>query len=319
VALDVELDYATLVGLLRHCGVTRMHIQHMAGVRLDIDRLRQDLGVPGDFSVHDYAVICPQVTLTDAAGRYCGEPDAAGCNACLEARPTWPRSDIDSWRKKYAPVVRNADRVIAPSRDAAERMRRYFPEAKVVVAAHPGTQSGYRSVQGESPGDGELVIAVLGVMNPHKGMERLRACAEAARQRNLPLRFVLAGYAAPPGRLDSISQTGPYNKDQLPGLLRELGAQVVWFPAQWPETFSYTLSACLELGLPVVAPDLGAFPERLAGRSWSWIVPWNWDAGPMLEFFLTIRQDFLAGRAPAVRQEGGGQAATDFYPLEYLR
>lgn len=39
------------------------------------------------------------------------------------------------------------------------------------------------------------------------------------------------------------------------------------FPAQWPETYSYTLSHALASGLPIIAPNLGAFPERLSGRA----------------------------------------------------
>ena len=317
VALDVELDYGALLELLRYCGVTRMHVQHVEGHSLDVDRLRQDLGVPVDFSVHDYAVICPQVTLTDADGRYCGEPDAAGCKACLAVRPRWPRLDIGAWREKYGPLVRNADRVIAPSRDAAERMRRYFPEARIVVAGHgePATQTGRA---GKTMG--EMVIAVLGVMNLHKGVVRLRACASEAERRGLPLRLVLAGYedTKSTGRPKAYSTSGRYRNEQLPELLREMGAHVVWFPAQWPETFSYTLSVCLEMGMPVVAPDIGAFPERLAGRSWSWIVPWDLDTDRMLEFFLAIRQEnFLTGIAPAV-PEGERLSASDFYPLRYL-
>src|SRR2546427_7883740 len=41
-----------------------------------------------------------------------------------------------------------------------------------------------------------------------------------------------------------------------------LQPDLAWFPAQWPETYSYTLSACLAAGLPIVAPEIGAFPER---------------------------------------------------------
>lgn len=44
-------------------------------------------------------------------------------------------------------------------------------------------------------------------------------------------------------------------------------ADLIWFPAQWPETYSYTLSACLLGGWPVVAPDLGAFAEKVKGTS----------------------------------------------------
>ena len=36
------------------------------------------------------------------------------------------------------------------------------------------------------------------------------------------------------------------------------------FPAQWPETYSYTLTAAINAGLPIVATRIGAFTERLA-------------------------------------------------------
>jgi hypothetical protein len=74
---------------------------------------------------------------------------------------------------------------------------------------------------------------------------------------------------------------------------------VVWFPALWPETYSYTLSACLQAGLPVVAPDLGAFPERLSGRAWSWVFPWDSSAREVVSFLAGIREKhFATGAGP---------------------
>jgi GT2 family glycosyltransferase/glycosyltransferase involved in cell wall biosynthesis len=322
VAFDSETDYAALLDLLRHCGISRLHVQHLLGHTLDVKRLKHDLGVPMDFTVHDYYAICPQVTLTDASGRYCGEPDSAGCNACIAGRPPWPPTDIDAWREKYAPMVASANRVIAPSQDTAERMRRYFPEVNMVVAAHPVRRVTSVPAPNQTTPDQPLVIAVLGAMTHHKGIHRLRAAAGEARRQNLPLRFVLVGYVDKrlAGKAEPFLHTGPYNNDELPDLLRRSGAQVVWFPAQWPETFSYTLSGCLEMGLPVIVPDLGAFPERVAGRSWTWIVPWDQDIAGMLEFFLRVRRDhFLTGLAPPVPSGIIGSAAADgFYPLEYL-
>jgi glycosyltransferase involved in cell wall biosynthesis len=273
-----------------------------------------------DFSVHDYFAICPQVTLTDASGRYCGEPDNAGCNLCIAGRPPWPRLDIAGWRQKYAPIVTAADRVIAPSRDAADRMRRYFPAANIICASHPAKKPHPSPAPQLLQPDEPLVIAVLGTLTTHKGIQRLRACAETARGQNLPLRFVLVGHTSKPAAGgEAFVQTGPYNNDQLPGLLRGAGAEVVWFPAQWPETFSYTLSACLELGIPVIAPDLGAFAERLAGRSWSWIVPWDWDTSRMLEFLVSARRDhFIKGVGPSVPAADRRGVATGFYPAVYL-
>ena len=317
VAFDVDTEYPALVDLLRHCGVSRLHVQHLVGHTLDVLRLKHDLNVPLDFSAHDYFAICPQVTLTDAAGRYCGEPDAAGCNTCLAGRPPWPRLDIGTWREKYGSIVAGADRVIAPSQDTADRLRRYFPSTKIVAAAHPGKA---HPAPGPQAAGATFVIAILGTLTPHKGLGRLREIARETLRRTLPLRFVLIGHSDPsPTAAEPFEQTGPYKKDDLPQLLKRSGAQAVWFPAQWPETFSYTLSACLETGMPVIAPNLGAFAERLAGRGWSWVVPWDWDSDRMLEFFLTIRRDhFLTGQAPEVPKYEAPRAAADFYPDRYL-
>ena len=138
-------------------------------------------------------------------------------------------------------------------------------------------------------------------MTAHKGLHKLRECAEAGRQMQAPLRFVLAGYVDGGAGKEPFVETGPYNNDTLPGLLRDNGIDVIWFPAQWPETFSYTLSAAMEAGLPVIAPDLGAFTERLAGRAWSWIVPWDMRAEELVELFTRVRlEHFLPNVSPPV-------------------
>ena len=320
-AFDVESDYTALIGWLRRCGISRLHVHHLLGHRLDVVALKKDLGVPMDLSVHDYFLICPQVTLTDAAGRYCGEPDPAGCNVCLAGRPPWPRLDIGGWREKYAPVVNAADRVIAPSRDTADRFRRYFPRANIVMTPHPGPRIPLPEPSPERLGRHQpLVIAVLGAMNIHKGIHRLRAVAAEVRRQKLPLQFVLVGSVDPTiARSEPFLQTGPYPNERLPALLHETGAQVLWFPAQWPETFSYTLSACLETGMPVIVPDIGAFAERVAGRSWTWVVPWDMDTGRLIELFVSVRRDhFVTGVPPPQKTPGEAVVQDDFYYVKYL-
>ena len=53
---------------------------------------------------------------------------------------------------------------------------------------------------------------------------------------------------------------------------------VIWFPAQVPETYVYTLTVAMATGVPIVASALGAFPERLAAHARSLLVAW--DASP---------------------------------------
>ena len=52
-------------------------------------------------------------------------------------------------------------------------------------------------------------------------------------------------------------------------------ADVIVFPALWPETYCYTLSAAMASGLPIIAPALGAFPERLASYPNALILSWQ--------------------------------------------
>jgi O-antigen biosynthesis protein len=68
---------------------------------------------------------------------------------------------------------------------------------------------------------------------------------------------------------------GEYGEADLPGLIAAERPDVIWFPSQVPETYSYTLSAAIVAEAAIVASELGAFPERLAGRPRTSLVPWN--------------------------------------------
>ncbi len=296
-------DYPRLRELLRGLGLGRVHFHHLQGIDPALLQLPDELGLPYDFTVHDYYILCPQISLTGVRGQYCGEPDEAGCNRCLRLLPAPGKVDIGAWRRQHATLVDKAARVFAPSRDVEARVLRHFPRAEVIVAPHPEEKALDRPPTPRSlAADQPLRIAVLGALGPAKGPDLLERCALDAEYRDLPLDFQLLGYAyrtlieRPRSRL---TVHGAYQDDELDRLLGELKPHLVWFPAQCPETYSYTLSACLRNGLPVVAPNLGAFPERLAGRAWSWIRPWREEAGTYNDFFMTVRAGhFATGIAP---------------------
>ena len=317
--LEAPAEHALLAAVVNACGVERMHIHHLGGHAAAIDRLSQDLDLPCDFTVHDYYAICPQITLSDEHGRYCGEPDEAGCNRCLSRRPVAAALDISSWRAMHAWLLQ-ADRVIAPSVDAAERMKRYFPEARVLAAAHP-MQPAPATLKPTPLAEGErLRVAVLGVMTIHKGLELLEECAAMAARSSLPLEFSLIGSVeGSTHAAAAFTQTGRYQQADLPALLERVAPHIVWFPARIPETFSYTLSTCLALGLPVAAHGLGAFPERLASRPWSWILPYDgFSAADWTDFFLQIRQNHFLPAIGPVPPPPQPQAQQGFYVEGYL-
>jgi hypothetical protein len=174
---------------------------------------------------------------------------------------------------------------VAPHTDLAELSHLPVPE---IVPLNPGAP---------------LKVVVIGALSRIKGADLLEDVAVLAAKGAAPVEFHLLGYAyrellkQPRAAL---TVHGPYQESDLPGLLRWIKPDLVWFPALWPETYSYTLSACLAAGLPVVAPDIGSFPERLSGRQWSWVVPWDMPTGSWLAFFAKVREtNFATGLAPA--------------------
>ena len=86
--------------------------------------------------------------------------------------------------------------------------------------------------------------------------------------------------------------TGPFNgKKELARLAEEHQIHLVVIPALWPETYSYVLSEAWWLSLPVMAPDLGAFPERMTAVGAGALLPAPVRAEQIIESALAIWRD----------------------------
>lgn len=291
-------DYEALRDLLRAIGIDRVHVHHMLGLDDRLMDLATDLECPLYFTAHDYYPLCPQITLTRADNRYCGEEGEDQCAACLRTQPAPGGVDIATWRRRFGAMLSRAERIIAPAASVAERYRRVFPDLDPVVAAHPDaeTEPLDRSVEFQPPAPDEpLRVAVLGALSPMKGPDLLEETARLAATRGVKVEFRLIGFAYRALSAPGLKITGKYKPEDLPRLLADYDPHLVWFPAQWPETYSYTLSACLAAGLPVAATDLGAIAERLYGRPATWLLPWWASAAAWVSLLAGLRE----GRAPA--------------------
>ncbi len=299
-------DQESLVTLLRGLGLSRIHFHHVHGLPRVVLDLASAVGVPYDCTLHDYYAVCPQYHLVSADGRYCGEPDAAGCAACIAGRPAhWPL-DITAWRSLFGTLLRGAERVFAPSHDVEQRVARYFPGLPITVLPHAEAPLA-------TPARVTRVVT-LGRLSPEKGLHVVVACAEDAHARQLPLAFrVLGAVSQPLSRGHApVTVQGEYGGTDLPALIAAERPDVIWFPSQVPETYSYTLSAAIVADAAIVASDFGALPERLAGRPRSWLLPRNATPAEWNAALLAADE----GRAQPRPQTAGVGIATD--PQRYL-
>ncbi len=246
-----------VVDFLGAAGVDRVHFHHVHALPREALELPRALGVPYDLTLHDYYPICPRYHLAPTPGESC-DRDAGECTRCLEREPAQWGLALTAWRELFHEFLRGAARVIAPSRDLAQRIERYFPGTPLLVWPHAERSLPARAVH---------KVALLGAISPIKGARLLEACVEDARARGLPLHFHVAGYVDRPMAVfpeAPLTLGGSYPEGELAQLLALERPDAFFFPSRVAETYSYTLTEAMHTGLPIVATDMGAFPERLA-------------------------------------------------------
>jgi GT2 family glycosyltransferase/glycosyltransferase involved in cell wall biosynthesis len=263
--------------------IALIHLHNISGCREALLAALEEGIVPYGYTVHDLNFACPTITFLGTDQMFCGAiTDAAVCARCLAAQPDYAAVDIESWRERHRRLLERAAFVIAPSRWAARMLERYFPGRSVRLIVH-GTSNDFRIDADPSapaltlPDDGAATIALLGAIGPDKGARRIERLVALARQRNLPLRFVLIGYLDvqhTPWQSDDarFSVHGRYDRHALPALLAHYRVRLVIYPSAGPETFSYTLSESWAAGVPVFVPPIGALAERVEGSGAGWVM-----------------------------------------------
>jgi glycosyltransferase involved in cell wall biosynthesis len=320
---DPIKQFEELAEFLEACKLDRIHIHHEFGNESYLERLVNRLGKPFDFTVHDYYALSPNPQLIGPDNRFIGEDLASNANRLLAMSMCSKRpANLANWQSDHRWLLTDAARVIAPSHDVANRLKANVPTLNPIVAAHPEKHTFHQSIHIEKiEAHSPLRIAVLGQLSEHKGCGVLLKCAQLAQKNDYPLSFDLIGQPNVDG--DALAQagvriSGPYDDLLLQTLIRSRRPHLIWYPALWPETYSYTLSAAFTAALPIVVPDIGAFPERVVGRRWSWVCSWDLAPNEWVDFFKHIREaNFLAGVEPEC-PVGMPSNDDNFYEQEYL-
>ena len=270
-------DQVRLAEIIKAFGVRLVHIHHIMHWAIDLQALLARLSLPFLFTVHDYYTLCPRVNLMGPLhSAYCGEPDQNGCLECLKELPRSETTDIFYWRARHAWLFHDALTIICPSQDAASRCLKYYPQAHARMRSvyhEPLPSDNITPLSYEINANQPLRVVVLGVLARHKGLDLVLDLARLAVRRKYPIQIILVGFSTEivPNALNGvITQTGTYTDQEVNRLILEKRPHLVWFPSRCPETYSYTLTTVLNMGLPILAPRLGAFPERLRHYTNAW-------------------------------------------------
>lgn len=283
-----------LIEFLQAISISRIHWHHTMGYALaEIDRLRT-MGLPMWATIHDYYWIGGNPTLTGVDGRFVDDINARD-ERCLAAYPLPDDISLEKWRNYFNGLLGACELCLAPSNISAQEMLNYYPQLPMKVAYHIDWEQYSPFPTPRLPkltADEKLRVLVIGAMSREKGADVLEGTATYKDQLNR-LEYHLLGYAYKP-LAEEVITYGPYQDSELLDKIKDLDPHLVWFPAQWNETYCYVLTTVLRAGLPVLSTDLGAFKERLANRPLSFVLPWASSPQQWNDTLLQIRDLLLA-------------------------
>ncbi len=254
---DGSDDWHQLRYCLNRLNLRRIHLHHVDGLPSDIWNLASSLKVPLDITLHDHWPITSKYHLRPQTLEQCGcsEPD---------------------WQKRTRALLASAARIFAPSKYLADAIRTVHPDTRITIWPHGVPEAG---AVGIAPM--RLKVALLGRISEEKGLSVLLRCAQYAQRENLAIHFRIIGppaYPIPTYPKLPLDATGSYDDTNLAELIAIERPDVILFPSQVPESFSYTLTAAMSSGLPIVASNLGALSERLNGYPKATLL--RYDANP---------------------------------------
>jgi glycosyltransferase involved in cell wall biosynthesis len=234
-----------------------------------------------DFKIHDFYALCPSPHLSDSEDKYCGVPqDVNICALCLKDNHNWYHSwfpqenkpiDISAWRKPFAELFKAASIISVFDSSVTKILDKAFSldESKIRIVPH---ETDYFKCDKQIELSGPLHIGVLGTLSVPKGGDIVNTLYNYIDERklNIPVTIVGSSYVATHPK---IAVHGNYTPIDLPVIISKQGINVILMPSIIPETFSYTISEAMKMGLPIVAFDIGAQGNRVKQYERGKVVP----------------------------------------------
>ena len=217
--------------------------------------------------MHDYFSICPSVNLMTEDYHYCGLPGGEACQECYNKRAffgVYPCFSQPDWIAHWSAFFAECSEIRSFSQDTLNRVEQCFgTDLPLTLVPH---QVNYMlPIHKEHTHSDTVTIGLLGDMIHHKGSDLVESCLKEIEEKNLNIRFVLIGQTTGCSleKYKNIYQTGRYHVSELPRLVYEHDIDIFLVASVWPETFSYTTSEVMQMGLPLASFDLGAPAERI--------------------------------------------------------
>ena len=252
--------------LIGRYGIEHLYISSFIGHSLDL----LDLDVAMTIVYHDYFPFCPALNLTFVD--VCKSCMPHKLRLCLDKNPLatgfrqnrpeyWQRLRESYFARLRRPRLNHVSPSLSVQRNLGSVDER-FNELEFRNIEH-GIDYRKSDCFGGAEHGRQLRFLVLGILSPFKGQARLRRLLPQLRLLG-DIYLVGSGSSGREfaGRA-GVTLIEEYTRDELPSILADLRPDLALFLGDVPETFSFTLSEAWAHGIPVCAPRLGSFEDRI--------------------------------------------------------
>lgn len=282
----IAIHHEEYAHVLRHIvevfGVGNILVSSLIGHSLDCLVSGKETAV----IAHDYFPACPAINLY--FGGVCSRCDSERLGECHRDNPDFnPFVQLSleeriAVRAAYLDIVkRNQCAVVVPSRSVQDNLVRLFPElgqASWAMIPH-GVSDELPFIDASSwVAEGKLRVLLLGMLSPAKGQHLLDESID--RMRDIADLYLLGAkevgvlYTGRP----SVHVVNNYKLAELPEMIRQIRPHVAIHLSILPETFSFTLTEVMRMGIPPIATSLGSFQERIVHGQNGWLIAPTADA-----------------------------------------
>lgn len=228
------------------------------------------LNVPVTYDLHDYHCVWYETHFIHD-GKYLTKADLEKSSLRYVTR----KITFTQWHQIWADFFPHVNSITAFSNSSKEIFSEFYPQFTDKVNVTPHSLDYIKCNKLESLPK-KFTIGIFGmILGADKGSLVLKSFLEFSKDKDYHI-FIN-------GQLNSsclvnapnIHYMGPYDVAKLDKIIMEQGISVVLFPSICPETFSYTVSELIHVGIPVASFNLGAQAEKLASYKYGQIITEN--------------------------------------------
>ena len=267
--------------ILINYNIDIIQMEHFIFHSFDLAKIGKQLNIPTILTIHDFYLICPTYFLLDENYEYCGgycENKFKNCST----RVLWfdlPRNIVE-WKKiwqkyVYEILFKNVDAIVTATSFTKNMFLEHYPQLNnedITLIEHGRDLIKYDNFNTTPNKYQKIKILIPGNISQHKGSEYIKELKKMDLENRLELHYI--------GVVDKELQEigtyhGKYTRDEFSKFVSKIKPSFIGIFSICAETYSHTLTESFNVGVPILATNIGALKTRIEKNGGGWLVDYK--------------------------------------------